>query len=248
MNDKIKFEREIEEGYTILDLLNTIKTNIILLLVICVGFVSIGIVYTLYMVTPMYTSSIDLQIYIEPSEASGTDSSKTTIVKQVSSNIAVYVKFPDIIKTVIVKNNLNYHWEDISDRITTTTLGDSAAVKINYQDSCPVQASLVVAKLVEELSRRINLESNDINSMKFASETVKPINYPIPDANQIPSSPNIVLNIVISLLLGTIAGVVVIILKEQLKKHFTSKKDVERYLDLPVVAVIPTIMFGDENV
>jgi len=239
---------ETEEGFTILELLNAIKKNIILLFIICTGFVALGVIYTQYIVTPMYTSSIDLQIHIEHQQTSGTDSSKTATVNQVTSNIKEYIKFPDVIIPVIEENNLDRDVKDIKSRISSSALGSSAAVKITYEDPDPEYASLIVSKLAEELTRRINLDSSDENSLKFATETVKLINYPEIDANQAPSSPNKMLNIIISLLLGSIVGVVIVILKEQFSNHFSSKKDVEQLLKLPVIALIPSRAVGDENV
>ena len=50
----------------------------------------------------MYKSSVDIFIHIEHDpEQSGTDSAKTMTVKQVASNVREFIKFRDIISTVL---------------------------------------------------------------------------------------------------------------------------------------------------
>lgn len=250
MDEKNIVIEENTEGFTLLELFNAIKNNIIILLLIFIGVVALGVFYTEYFVTPMYTSSIDLQIYIEHEATSGTDNAKAYTANQVANNIKEIVKYEEIIEAVIENENISYNDLDskvrsIASRISSSQIGQSSAVRISYKDSNPIKASEIVIALAKEVERRVNLPySNDENeksgSLRFATEKITPINYPKINPNQAPSSPNKSLNIIISVLLGVIIGVVVVILKEQFSTKFASKKEIESQLQLPVLAVIPT--------
>lgn len=249
MDEKNVVIEESNEGFTLLELFNAIKNNIIILLLIFIGVVALGVFYTEYLVTPMYTSSIDLQIYIEHEVTSGTDNAKAYTANQVANNIKEIVKYNEIIEAVIESENIPYRDLDskvksIANRISSSQVGQSSAVRISYKDPNPVKASEIVIALAKEVERRVNLPygSEDIEktgSLRFATEKITPINYPKINPNQAPSSPNKSLNIIISILLGGIIGVVVVILKEQFSTKFTSKKEIESLLQLPVLAVIP---------
>ena len=99
-----------------------------------------------------------------------------------------------------------------------------------------------------ELTRRLNLEKEHPDSLKFATEETNLQNEPDIKPNQRPSSPNKPLNLIISFLLGIIVGVVFVILKEQFSNIFQSEKDVENTLKLPVIAMVPAADGGGEEI
>lgn len=247
MEEEKVVNEEGNEGFTLLELFNILKNNILLLILIVIGFFVVGLIYTKYVVTPMYTSSIDLYIRIEHDDKSGNDNAKAVTARQVASNIKEFIKFPDLIREVINENDLSHSVTKIQNNVRTSSRGEATAVVIIYEDSDPLVASLVVQKLAEKLRDRINLDSDDPQSLKFASETIKIINYPISNPNQSPSSPNLLLNLIISIMLGGIVGVVIVILKEQFSTKYSSRTEVERILKLPVLALIPRNEVGEQN-
>jgi capsular polysaccharide biosynthesis protein len=245
MNEKREVGGEINEGISLLDLVNIIRSNLLLLFTTILVFLIGGVVYTYVLVTPMYTSSISLQIHIEKGETTGTDAVKTVAVTQVANNIMEYIKFPDLIKPFVVEyfatdnpQEVNKLTKMIAGRIKASQVGSASAVQITYSHENPEEATEILTQLVEELARRINLSPNDEESLKFSSETVKIINRPLVNPNQKPSSPNKVLNISLSIVVGVVAGVLIIFLKEQFKLYYSSKKEVEQFLQLPVLTII----------
>ena len=245
MNEKNIEVESHDTGYTLIELWESIKNNILWLLLIVTVFTVLGGIYTFYIVKPMYKSSIDIQIHIEHDETSGMDYAKATTARQVVDNIREYIKFQDVINPVLEEKSeeldIKYSWQKVAGRLSTSALGNSTSVKIVFEDEDPVVAQTLVIALAEELSRRINLDKEEQDSMKFATEHVKTINQPIINPHQSPSSPNISLNMIISVLLGIITGVVFVILKEQFSNIYQSEKDVENTLQLPVIAMVPLI-------
>ena len=156
-----------------------------------------------------------------------------------------YIKFPDLLNFVVEyfatdnPQEVNKLTKMIAGRIKQASqVGSASAVQITYSHENPEEATEILTQLVEELARRINLSPNDEESLKFSSETVKIINRPLVNPNQKPSSPNKVLNISLSIVVGVVAGVLIIFLKEQFKLYYSSKKEVEQFLQLPVLTII----------
>lgn len=248
MNEKRDMFEETSDGFTLLELFNAIKNNLLLLLAIVVVFFGLGIVYTYFIVTPMYTSSVSLQIHIEKGETTGTDAVKAVAVTQVANNIKEYIKFPDVIKPVVEEHynetdpqKINRLIKMTASRISTAQIGSSSAVQISYEHEDPLVAAQIIIDLAEALVDRVNREPTEEGSLKFSTESIRIINRPLVDPNQRPSSPNIILNLSVSLILGMIAGVVIVILKEQFKNYYSSKKDVESTLHIPVLAIIAAV-------
>jgi len=254
MDEKqVNLTERIEEGFTLIELWYIIKNNFLWLFLTIFLFLLLGGLYTFYIVKPMYKSSIDILIHIEHDpETSGTDSSKAMTARQVVNNVREYVKYQDVIHTVLDKKQeelgIDYSWKKVEKHLSTSAIGDSTSVKIIYEDTDPVVAQKMVIAIADELAYRFNLDKENPESLKFATETVKPINRPVINPHQGPSSPNKTLNLIISFLLGAIVGVVFVILKEQFSNIYQSEKDVENTLRLPVIAMIP-LMDGvtDEN-
>ncbi|HBP26336.1 MAG TPA: hypothetical protein DD618_05230 [Acholeplasmatales bacterium] len=236
-------ENNVAEGFTLMELLTIIKNNLILLLLIIIGFAVLGFVYTNYLVTPMYTASIDMIIYVADTETSGSDTARLTTADKVAENIKEFVKFKDIIENVIEQNTLEYDWNYIQEHVTSKSIGEAAAVTVSFEDPDPVLARTIVMALAEELKNNINTKvpGVDPDALRFASETITLQNASDLDPNQAPSSPNKLMNYVISFLLGVVIGVVVVILKEQFSTRYNSKSEVERTLQLPVIALIPAL-------
>ena len=237
MNERVLEQENIDDGITLVELFNAIKQNIFLLMGITLAVMIVGIIYTWYLVTPMYTSSVDIHISIE--------NENINTINQVKNNVKEIVKHTDIIEVVVEDLEIPYTdiestARSISRRVSSSDIGSSSAVRISYEDSDPVTASRIVIAIAEEAARRINLpKDSEEDSLAFTTEELKLINRPRENPNQAPSSPNKMLNVAISIILGGIIGVVIIILKEQFSSYFKTKKEVERATKISVLAMIP---------
>ena len=237
MNERVLEQENIDDGITLVELFNALKQNILLLMLITFAVVLAGVAYTWFGVTPMYTSSVDIQISIQ--------NENINTINQVKNNVKEIVKYLDIIEPVIEDLNIPYtnlsaSANSISKRVSSSDIGSSSAVRIRYEDSDPVRAARIVVAIAEETARRVNLpKDTESESLAFTTEELRLINRPIENPNQAPSSPNKMLNLAISVILGGIIGVVVIILKEQFSSYFKTKKEVEKATKISVLAMIP---------
>src|SRR5690554_6761008 len=93
MNERVLEQENIDDGITLVELFNAIKQNIFLLMGITLAVMIVGIIYTWYVVTPMYTSSVDIHISIE--------NENINTINQVKNNAKEIVKHTDIIEVVV---------------------------------------------------------------------------------------------------------------------------------------------------
>lgn len=79
------------------------------------------------------------------------------------------------------------------------------------------------------------MESVEAGSVKLISQAAV-----TPD----PVSPNVMKNTAIAALLGLVVSVGIVVLRELLDNKIKTEDDVRKYLDLPVVGVIPDYDMG----
>ena len=101
MDENTVVQENHDDGITLVDLFNALKSNLLMLLLICIGVVALGVIYTWFWVTPMYTSSIDIQI-------SNALNENVSTVNQIRSNVKEIVKYDEIIEVAIDKTNTEY--------------------------------------------------------------------------------------------------------------------------------------------
>src|SRR5690554_905959 len=254
MDEKNLNQENIDEGITLVELFNSLKQNLVLMLGIGILVVLLGIIYTWFIVTPMYTSSVDIHIKIENiDDITNPSYVNVSIVNQVKQNIKEIAKYPEIIEAVIEDLNLPYNnleakVNSIRGRIRTSDIGSASAVKISYEVVDPVMATRIVIAIAEETKNRINIEESEKENLAYFMEQLEVVNRPRENPNQAPSSPNKVLNLAISVVLGGIIAVVIVILKEQFSSYFKTKSEVEKFTKYSVIAEIPArkgVKFGE---
>lgn len=239
MNEKIASQENFDDGITLVELFNAIKQNILLLLAICVAVVVLGVIYTWFMTTPMYTSSIDIQI-------SNVNENVST-VNQIRDNVKEAVKYQEIVEEAL--RNMEYPIgsdssiesvaNSIKKRVSSSNIGSASAVRVSYEDKDPVMATKIVKAIAYEAAKRVNIPKGTEGSLAYSSETLTILNIPRENPYQAPTSPNKMLNLAISVILGGIIGVVIVILKEQFSSYFKTKKEVEKFTKISVIAMIP---------
>lgn len=230
----------VEEGFTLIEFFNSLRKNFFLLLVIVVATVGLGIFYTWSIVTPKYSATIGVSVQPQDTSNAATQNSQlVTVFNQVLNDLQMHAKTNDVLERVIHKlevENIKSGYKfpsDIKGRISTSRAGDALSIYITYEDEDPILAQKIAVEIFNALEEKVNSAEIFIISNPLITS------FDIPKVPQAPTSPNKMLNVVISCLIGGIIGVVVVILKEQFNNKFTSKDDLEKTLGLPVFATIP---------
>lgn len=117
----------------------------------------------------------------------------------------------------------------LADKINIGTKNDTRVIQIKVKDKNPERSSDIANTLGEVF-------------IKKAVEIMKVENVNIIDRAEIPqkrSSPRPLINILIAFMAGLILSMGIAFLAEYLDDNIKTSEDVEKYLDLTVVAIIP---------
>lgn len=224
---------DFDDGFTLVEFFGYLKRNILILFGFVFTTLVLGIVYTWVLVTPMYTSKASISFNIEQS----TNLSSTySYLRSILPTQEELLKREDFLNKVIEKAEsentpIKLNALQIQKNLTVTVNNDKLLVYITAKDVDANQAYFIASSIAK-------LAIEEIDYSQEGTSIVSTFILHYPKVPQSPSSPNKMLNVIISVMVGGILGVIVILLKEQFTNHFTSAEEVEKLTGYPVIGEI----------
>lgn len=211
----------------------------ILIILVVIIFAMLGAIYTLKFIVPEYqseTSLVLVQVERENAlEGSVISTSDITINSKLVEDYRVLAKSKNIVEEV--KNNLDIaeSTEAIRNSITVSSVQDTRVIKISVTHTNP------------ELACKIANETADVFVEKV-SDMYKTSNLYVWEKAEVSSQPsniNLFKNVIIFSFFGGTLVVIYILLINMLDTTVKTDLDIEKALQLPVLA---SIMLTDENI
>jgi capsular polysaccharide biosynthesis protein len=237
MNENFDQSRiEEEEGISLQDLFRIIWDNIALILIITMWVTVIGIVYTFAVVTPKYTADTSLIVQVDV-EATGTNEQSAIVIA--NNLIGTYKEFivsNKVLETVQedIPELANVSLSSLQKSISVSTTSNILIIHIKIENESPELAQEIANQLVEN---SIEIANDDQNPYILLQD--KLIVLDVAKLPENPSSPNKMLNIAISVILGGIVSLGVVFLKEFFNNKYKSLEEVEKHLNIKVIAAVP---------
>jgi capsular polysaccharide biosynthesis protein len=222
----------VEEGISLTDLFKIIWSNIIIVFLVTLWVTVLGIIYTFVIVEPTYTAESSITIQVDISETTTSDQSALSVSQNLVSFYKAFAVTDLVLNRVIEEI-------DALDGIKTTEL--RKMITVSTVASVPI-IYIQVENTDNELAARISNSIID-NSIEAGAEfrllndnlkALDPATVPL-----IQSSPNTILNVVISFILGGILSLGIVFLKEVLNNKFQSSQEMEKYLNINIIATVP---------
>lgn len=204
----------------------------LLIILVVIIFALMGAIYTLKFVTPIYQSTTSLvlaQIGGDNSEESNSiTSSDIALNTNLIDNYRVIAKSKSVAQEVIDNLNLDTTVEILRNRISVTTESDSEVIKITVLDEDPELACKITTEVAEIFMGKVETiyKVNNITVLDKAEMETTPSNI------------NLTKNIVIFAFVGGILIAGYILLINMLDTTVKTDTDIEKALDIPVLASI----------
>lgn len=204
------------------------KRWIFILVITLLSIVTTGIL-NFYVIEPKYETSSKVFIGKEENNEDGYNSSDIQMYQKLLKTYSEAIQTTDLVERAIENSKYNLNTEDILDSLTVLALADTQILEISYESKNPKEAEDTLSRIVLEF---INTSKELVpNGSVTIIQKVR-----LPEA---PVSPNKVLNIAISLVLGMMASIGIVILMEYMNNTFKNKDQVQKELNVPVVGIIP---------
>lgn len=206
-------EIQMAKDINLKDLFHVIKKRLWIVAVITVLFTIIGGVYSTYFHTPLYQTSSRIIINADA---------------EYRKTLQVIIKDSTIMGKVAQELNLDRSPETLAGQITVQSIDASQVVSIGVTDTDPTMAANIAnttAKVFkEEIPNIVNFDS--VQLLSDAKIMPNPINE-----NQNRS-------IMISFIIGLVAGIGLVFFLDSLDDSVQSENDVEQFLGVPVLGKI----------
>ncbi|MBW5447129.1 chain length determinant protein [Cohnella sp. CFH 77786] len=221
--------------------LDLIRNKLGLLLgIVAIATAGTGIC-TALLISPSYEASTKL--IVNQSRAYG-DGIQTIDWNSVNTNVMLINSYKEIIKSTAIMEkvasrfpNLGVTADELIDSVTVSSANDSQVMTLSVVEDSYVKA----ARLANTISTVFKEEIPKIMNV----DNVTILNEAKVDGDKGPISPNLFLNVSISLVISLIFGVGLIWLLDYLNDSIADEAQVEQVLKLPTLAVIGRIREGD---
>ncbi len=220
-----------EEGISLVDLLKIVHQNLLLIIAFTGLFAILAFGYVFFIANPKYQSNADVMIQIQTdSTVEGTYD--YTTAQKLLTTIAEFMEKDVVLEDVILELGLTITPEQIRSGLVITSSSTSYFVNISYESESGTEAILVVNQIIN--SAITIADNND------AFSSIKNIITRTSYANEaVYSSPNKTLYVIIGILLGGIAGLGIVFIKELFNNTFRSKEELEQMFGVQLLGIIP---------
>ena len=222
-----KFEDDDEIEIDLLELFYALRHRWwAILLALAIGTGAAG-VYTKKLIAPHYQSTS--MVYVLSKETTLASLADLQIGSQLTKDYSVIIKSRPVLQEVIDKQNLDLTTDELGKMITIDNPKDTRILSITVEDIEPMRAKAIVDEVTKSASNYIG----DIMEMvppKVIEDGVVAVK---------PSSPSVKKNAAVGGLGLAVLVCGLICLKTILDDTIKSEEDIEKYLGLSVLAVIP---------
>ncbi len=211
------------------ELFSVIFSRFFLIISAAIFFGLSGLFLSKFVLHPIYESTT--KIYILNKEENQTVTySDVQISTQLTQDYAELIKSRYVLEEVIQRLNLiDVTYDDLSDVLKVDTPSDTRIVAITVKDEDPLMA-MKIANCIREVASEHITNVMDIDAINVAETANVPTKK---------SSPSVAKWTVIAAFLGAVAVSFFVVLGYLLDDTIKSNDDVERYLGLSTLALIP---------
>lgn len=222
-------------------LLKAVMEKIRLVCVVSVAFAVLTIIGTLLFVTPKYEASAKFYVNNSSISVGGTSISMSSGDLTASRNLVdsyiVILKTRETLNDVIDYAGVNLGYEELVEMISAAAVDNTEIFQVTVTSPDPQEAEQLANAIGYILPKRINTVIEG-TSAKVVESAVVPTS---------PSSPSYAKNTVIGFVLGMIAIVAAIVIRQILDTTIRTEEDITQACKYPVLAAIPDLTSTGKN-
>lgn len=210
------------------DFLRWLGKKIRILLVVCVLSAAAGAVYTLLFVDVQYRASTRIYVLNRSSDA-GVSASDYSVANYLVSDYAVLITGENVTGEVVRQLGLNMTAAQLAKKLSVCAIDSTRILQIEAVDTDPKRAA-DIANCVREVSSLQIKQIMEVDAVNLVYEAAVP---------QEKSGPDLLKNTVLAMFAGCVLALFVLLAVYAADDSLRTEEDVEHYLQLPVLGVIP---------
>lgn len=182
-----------------------------------------------FVITPLYQSTTKVYILNKQENNNNITYSDVQLGTVLTKDYAQMITSRTVLEQVIANCALQENYEQLADKVTVENVSDTRIIAITVKDPDPVAAQLLANEVREIASEQITnvMDIQAVNVVDMANLPEKPY------------SPKVAQWTLIGLLLGCFVCAAVLTVRFLMDDTIKSSEDVEKYLGLSTLAMIP---------
>ena len=228
-----QIQNDYSNEINLFELLSALKKHVWIILSFLIAFLFIGYVYTTYFVTPTYTSSASVMVLVEDEESSG--EYDYINAARLLDSVAQLMEMDVILEKVNEELSLGYQNEQLSmikNSLTIEASDTAFFIEISYESTNKVLTKDIVNEIIDQTI----IVTSETEEIPFLVNKIKRVSYAY---DGVYTSPNKMLYLLVSGMLGMMLGSGLVLLLYFLKNTIKSKKDIIQLLNIEVIGEIP---------
>lgn len=239
-NQTMQSAAMVDDDYDTIDLLEVlevVRQHILIIVLVTVIAVAAGFGFSRFVMVPQYEASALMIVNTRQDTTANVTSDQINSATKLVSTYSIIIKSDTVLQQVISNLGLTLTYDQLKERVTVSAVDDTQVMQITVRSDNPEWARQVCEQITS-ISPDVILESVEAGSVKLISQAA---------VTPEPVSPNVMKNTAIAALLGLVVSIGIVVLRELLDNKIKSEDDVRKYLDLPVVGVIPDYEMGGKR-
>ena len=201
----------------------------IIALITVTAMIASGII-SFFLLSPVYETKTTLIVNTEQvNETNTITGDQLNVTQKLTLTYGEIIKSRTVIDEVIQALNLNMEYGEVSKMITVSPVKDTQIIAITVQDTNPQRAADIANTIPRVFTKEVK-RITKANSVEVIDKAVVAEN---------PIKPNKIMNIAIAGVLGVMIGLFIIFVLEYMDNKIKTPQDIEKYIELPILGVIP---------
>ena len=228
-------EQDNEVEINLMELLPYLLHWLWLLLVVGLLTGAIGFAISAFVMTPMYQSTTKVYILSKNNKNDNVTVSDTQLATALTKDFKEMIKSRYVVETVIEQCELKESYEALAGNISVSNTTDTRIIGISVKDADPKRAQYI-ANAIRDVAAVHLKNVMDLEAVNVVEEAN------LPDRPVEPSKKKFTL---IGFAIGFVLCGGILVLRYYLDDSIKTSEDIEKYLDMTVLASIP--VFEDES-
>ena len=207
---------------------SVILSKIVVIILVGVIFGLVALIGSKMLIKPTYESTTSLYVLNRQSQGTTTYSDLQSST-QLTQDYVVLVTSRSVIEKVISELKLDMTNEELVKMINVNTPTNTRVLEITVSSHDQKQAKEIADKLAE-------VSADSIGEIMQTEKVTRIDAAQLPDK---PVSPNVIQNGIIAGILGIIIAMAVVVVKFVMNDRINTSEDVEKYLGISTLALIP---------
>ncbi|HHB3866700.1 Wzz/FepE/Etk N-terminal domain-containing protein [Staphylococcus aureus] len=217
----------MKEKFDLVKLLNILKKNIKLLLILPAICLVVSAVLTFFVMPDKYTASTQILVNMKKSSSDLAFQNVQSSLQSVNTYTEI-IKSPRILDKVSREFDGQYSTAELNSFLKVTNQTNSQIITVSVTTGNKSESDKIVNKISKVFAHDMPkiMSVDNVTILSSAHD------------NAVKVSPIVSVNLVISIIVGIVLAILIIFLKELLDKRIKTEEDVESQLGLPILGSI----------